>query len=159
MNHRALLLGAICAAISLPHAAQEMRLPEGKWWQNDRVVRELGLSQDQIDSLDTVAEEAMMDLIDLKAEMQKASLELRRALDRDAGDVSSVREAIRRVNRARSALFEREVLTLVGFRSVLTDDQWDRMRQWMEMRDRLKRERSEKRRPGPGDRHRPGNWF
>jgi hypothetical protein len=104
------------------------QLPAGKWWRRPEIIRQLGLAEDQQTRLDTVFRGAANDLIDLKAEVDKRSIELRGDLDQSQLNRASIQKVAERLNDARSRLFSRELSMLVDMRGVLTDDQWNRMR-------------------------------
>lgn len=104
------------------------QLPAGKWWRRPEIIRQLGLTEDQQTRLDTVFRGAANDLIDLKAEVDKRTIELRGDLDQSQLNRASIQKVAERLNDARSKLFSRELSMLVDMRGVLTDDQWNRMR-------------------------------
>jgi Heavy-metal resistance len=104
------------------------QLPAGKWWRRPEIIRQLGLTEDQQTRLDTVFRGAANDLIDLKAEVDKRTIELRGDLDQSQLNRASIQKVAERLNDARSRLFSRELSMLVDMRGVLTDDQWNRMR-------------------------------
>jgi len=104
------------------------QLPAGKWWRRPEIIRQLGLTEEQQTRLDTVFRGAANDLIDLKAEVDKRTIELRGDLDQSQLNRASIQKVAERLNDARSRLFSRELSMLVDMRGVLTDDQWNRMR-------------------------------
>ncbi len=107
------------------------QLPPGKWWRRPEIVQALNLSDEQQDRLEAIFRSSAIDLIDLKAEVDKAAIALRGELDRAA-----IRRMATRLSEARGRLFDRELTMLVEMRSVLTDPQWNRMRNEI---DRLER--------------------
>jgi hypothetical protein len=123
---------AVCA-LAVPLLAQE-GLPGGKWWKRPEVVRQLQLTSQQQDQLEGVFRRHAEDLIDLRAEIEKASLSLRGELDRPALDRQGIQSAAGRVSEARSRLFERELMMLVDMRGVLSADQWNRFRAALDRR-------------------------
>jgi hypothetical protein len=104
------------------------QLPAGKWWRRPEIIRQLGLTEDQQTRLESVFRGSANDLIDLKAEVDKRSIELRGDLDQSQLNRASIQKVAERLNDARSRLFSRELSLLVDMRSVLNDDQWNRMR-------------------------------
>lgn len=119
--------------LALPLLA-EPGLPPGKWWRRAEVVERLALTSDQQNRLDEVFRLNAKDLIDLKGEMEKRSIDLRSALEQDELNRAEVQRAAARVSEARGKLFEREVMMLVEMRSVLNDQQWARLRERLEDR-------------------------
>ena len=141
MTRRLLIAAVLLAAATFAHAQQ---LPPGKWWRRDEVVRQLGLSQDQQTRLDRIFAEAASALIDARGEVEKASVALRMALDEKQPDRPTITRIAGRLSEARGKLFERELNMLLDMRAVLTEPQWNRMRDFL---DRME----EQRRPRPGN--------
>jgi hypothetical protein len=72
------------------------------------------------------------DLIDLKAEIDKADIALRGELDRPQLDRAAIHRIATRLMEARGRMFDRELMMLVEMRGVLTDPQWNRLRNTLE---------------------------
>jgi hypothetical protein len=104
------------------------QVPAGKWWRGPEVIKQLGLTEDQQSRLEAVFRGAANDLIDLKAEVDKRSIELRGQLDQSELNRTSILKTADRLNEARSRLFSRELSMLVDMRAVLSEAQWGRMR-------------------------------
>ncbi|HEX9500443.1 MAG TPA: periplasmic heavy metal sensor, partial [Thermoanaerobaculia bacterium] len=102
------------------------QLPPGKWWRRPEIVQALNLSDEQQDRLEAIFRSSAIDLIDLKAEVDKAAIALRGELDRPQLDRAAIRRMATRLSEARGRLFDRELTMLVEMRSVLTDPQWNR---------------------------------
>ncbi|HEY8130824.1 MAG TPA: periplasmic heavy metal sensor [Thermoanaerobaculia bacterium] len=103
-------------------------LPPGKWWRRPEIVQNLNLTDEQQDRLELIFRASAMELIDLKAEVDKSSIALRGELDRPQLDRAAIHRIAVRMNDARGRLFDRELMMLVEMRGVLTDPQWNRMR-------------------------------
>jgi Spy/CpxP family protein refolding chaperone len=108
--------------------AQGAGLPPGKWWRRPQVAQRLQLTADQQNRLDEVFRKSAPDLIDMKADVEKAMLELRNQLEQPQLNREMIQTAGARVNGARGRLFERELMMLVDMRGVLTQEQWSRVR-------------------------------
>lgn len=151
----------VISALSLPLAA-EPGMPPGRWWRHAEVAERLALTGDQQVRLDEVFRNNAKDLVDLKGEMEKRSIDLRATLEQPQLNRTEVQKAATRVSEARGKLFEREVMMLVEMRSVLNDQQWALLRDRLEGRgdQRSQRQRLEGRgaqRPQrPGTQRRPG---
>lgn len=109
-------------------ALAQLNMPPGKWWRRAEIVRELNLSEEQQDRLEGVFAASAADLIDLRGEVEKQSIALRAAIDRPQLDRDAIRQLAQRLNDARGRQFQRELMMLVDMRGVLTDAQWNRMR-------------------------------
>lgn len=116
-------LALLCVA-----ASAFAQLPPGKWWRRPEIVRSLNLSDEQQDQLESIFRTSATDLIDLKAEVDKSAIALRGELDRPQLDRAAIHRVAMRLSEARGRLFDRELTMLVEMRSVLTDPQWNRMR-------------------------------
>ena len=123
-------------------------LPPGKWWRRPEIAQSLGLTAEQQDKLENVWRAASSDLIDFRGDVEKQNIALRTELDRPALDRASVQKAAARLNIARGRLFERELMMLVDMRAVLTDMQWNRMRNQLDrLAERQQEERREQKQP------------
>ncbi len=129
MTKRILILAAILAAT---FGATAQQLPPGKWWQREAVVQNLQLTSEQQDRLDEIFRAAANDLIDAKGAVEKLQVALRGEIDRPQLRRQEIQRIAARLSEARGRLFEREMLLLVDMRSVLTEEQWRKMRTFLE---------------------------
>ncbi len=123
---RALLLLAL---FTLATTASAIDLPPGKWWRRPEIIQRLNLTDDQQTRLEAISVKSANELIDLKAEVEKANVAMRAELDQPQLNREAIRHAAMRLNDARAKLFERELMMLVDMRGVLNDLQWNQMRQ------------------------------
>jgi len=123
-------------------------LPPGKWWRRPEIVQSLNLSEEQQDRLETIFRASATELIDLRAEVEKASIALRGELDRPQLDRTAIHRIAMRLNDARGKMFDRELMMLVEMRGVLTDPQWNRMRNELDKLQRPNQQRPVQRMPG-----------
>jgi Spy/CpxP family protein refolding chaperone len=154
----ALLFILLSSVSSLAWAANDVRIPAGKWWQRPEVVRRLQLTPEQRRRLDAVSLENARHLIDLKAEIEKRSLDVREELDSDALDRARIQRAASALSEARARLFERELMLMVDIRGVLTTEQWNQLRTLMNRGEAQRRQMGERRalpRPPRGGRRVP----
>lgn len=138
---------ALMLVFIAPHVMSQESLPQGKWWNRPEVVRQLGLTAQQKTRLDAVFQQHANGLIDLRADVQKRSIDLRSELDRQQLNRDAVQQAAKRVGEARSQLFERELLLLVDMRAELTAEQWNRFRRVLNARDEAPRRQNQRRAP------------
>ena len=127
---------AFLIALLFVAASAFAQLPPGKWWRRPEIVQSLNLSDEQQDRLETIFRASATELIDLKAEVDKANIALRGELDRPQLDRAAIHRIAVRLSEARGRLFDRELGMLVEMRGVLTDPQWNRMRNQL---DRIER--------------------
>jgi protein CpxP len=101
--------------------------PPGRWWMDPGLVQRLGLTPDQQKRIDTLFQQNRLKLIDLSAGVQKEEAILDPLLQADRPDESQVLAQIDRVAQARAELEKANARMLLGFRGVLTLDQWKRL--------------------------------
>ena len=101
--------------------------PPGRWWTDPALVQKLGLTADQQKRIDTEFQQSRLKLIDLSAALQKEEAIMEPLLEADRPDESQVLAQIDRVAQARAELEKANARMLLGFRSVLTQDQWKKL--------------------------------
>lgn len=138
MTRRILFAVAFLACTALAHAQQ---LPPGKWWRRPELIQQLQLTADQQERLDEVFRGAANELIDTKADVEKLHVAIRGELDRPQLRKGELQRLAGQLSAARGRLFERELMMLVDMRAVLTDQQWTRIRTFLD--------RVQERRDGP----------
>lgn len=114
---RAAAVSAILLLVAVPAAAQR-----GKWWQNDRFVNELGLTQEQSTRLEEIFQKHQPTLRQRMEALEQAE----KAFDRvvETGDDNAVMGQVDVVEAARAELNKARTLMLLRMRRSLTTDQW-----------------------------------
>ncbi|MFH1176369.1 MAG: periplasmic heavy metal sensor [Acidobacteriota bacterium] len=129
---RAALRVGVACGVALGAAGtvwgQPLQFPPGKWWERPRVVEELALTQEQRSKLDAVTMEHARTMVDLKAAVEKAELDLRAAADSDPFDAARVRGAFGALQQARARLEGERFEMLLEVRQVLTTEQWTKLK-------------------------------
>jgi Spy/CpxP family protein refolding chaperone len=127
-----------------PLMASELDVLPGKWWEDERVVNRMGLTDQQQEQIrDVVFEHARL-MIDLKADFDKAGLDLAASVDQEVFDPVPVRAAHAQFQTARQKLENERFEMLIEVRQVLTYEQWQKIQ---EIKRRIQQNR-EQRRPG-----------
>ena len=101
--------------------------PPGKWWTDPQVVQQLGLTDDQQRKIEDLFQKSRLKLIDLSAAVQKEEAILDPLLAADRPDESKVLAQIDRIAQARGELEKANARMLLGFRGVLTQEQWKKL--------------------------------
>lgn len=101
--------------------------PPGRWWMDPELVQKLGLTADQQKRIDALFQHNRLKLIDLSAEVQKQEAILEPLLEADHPDEAQVLAQIDRVAQARADLEKANARMLLGFRGVLTVEQWKKL--------------------------------
>lgn len=101
--------------------------PGGRWWTDPALVEKLGLTADQQKRIDELFQQSRLKLIDLSAAVQKQEAVLDPLLSADRPDESKVLVQIDRIAQARAELEKANARMLLGFRNVLSPEQWKKM--------------------------------
>jgi Spy/CpxP family protein refolding chaperone len=109
------------------HAALRIG-PPGMWWKNPNVVQKLTLTADQTKKMDDIFQQSRLQLIDLKANVEKQQVMLEPLLSSNPVDTSKAMAQIDKVAEARADLEKANAKMLLGIRAVLTPDQWTKLR-------------------------------
>jgi Spy/CpxP family protein refolding chaperone len=144
---KALIITVVLALAGPLAAANEFDLPPGRWWENPRMVNHVGLTDEQQGQIREVVFAYARRMIDLKADVDKAGLDLASSVDQQDFDPAPVRAAYAVFQTARHKLENERFEMLLEVRQVLTYEQWRKIE---EIKQRVKQNRSEQRRPGPG---------
>jgi Spy/CpxP family protein refolding chaperone len=91
------------------------------------LVQRLGLTADQQKRIDSLFQQNRLKLIDLSAAVEKEEAILEPLLEADRPEESQVLAQIDRVAQARAELEKANARMLLGFRGVLTLDQWKKL--------------------------------
>jgi Spy/CpxP family protein refolding chaperone len=143
MKRTAIIIGVLAAA--MPLAANDVDLPPGKWWENPRLVSHIGLSEEQQGQIREVVFAYARSMIDLKAEVDKAGLDLANTVDQQDFSPEPVRAAFAVFQTARQKLENERFEMLLEVRQLITYEQWRKIE---EIKQRVKHDRAQQRRPG-----------
>ena len=100
-------------------------MPRGQfaWWDSP-VVKDLNLSKEQLQKVQTTVHDSRGKLIDLHAAVQKAELDVEDAFNADNFDTKRATEAVERLAAARAETGKALAQLSINLRAVLTADQW-----------------------------------
>jgi len=138
----------VILAVAGPLAANDFNLPPGKWWENPRLVNHIGLGDEQQDQIRGIVFQHARRMIDLKADVDRAGLDLADSVDQQEFDPEPVRTAYAAFQTARQKLENERFEMLLEVRLVLTYEQWRKIE---EIKQRMKQNRPQQQRR-PGDR-------
>jgi periplasmic protein CpxP/Spy len=99
----------------------------GRWWNDPQVVEKLNLTDDQRKSMDDVLQQHRENLIDLKANVEKAEVALEPLMSADQPNESAILAQIDRVAQARAELEKANARFLLALRAKLSPDQWKQL--------------------------------
>jgi hypothetical protein len=144
MKQRVLFAALLMAAtLTLASIAEGQQMPPGKWWRREEVARQLELTRDQQDKLDEVFRSAANGLIDARADVEKLQITLRGELDRVQLRRQELQRIAGQLTLARGKLFERELMMLADMRGILNDEQWNRLRTFLDRAQERMRPRND----------------
>jgi Spy/CpxP family protein refolding chaperone len=124
------------------------------WWDSP-FARELNLSADQQNQIRNILRDYRKELIDERASVEKAEIDIQTAMEADSFDQTSANAALDKLVAARASMTRS--FTLMGFklRIVLTADQWKQVQQRARQGMR-ERGGQNPRNPRPMQQNRPG---
>jgi Spy/CpxP family protein refolding chaperone len=109
----------------------------GKWWKNSDVVRELQLSDAQVNQLEQAFLEHRLKLIDLRADVERQEARLQPLIEADQIDEAKVSTQIDAVLAARARLEKQHTMMMLGVRRVLSVEQWKKLQAIQHERERM----------------------
>jgi Spy/CpxP family protein refolding chaperone len=101
--------------------------PPGMWWKNPDLVQKLTLTPDQQKRMGDIFQQSRLQLIDLKAAVEKQEVLLEPMLGDNPPDTNKVLAQIDHIAQARAELEKANAKMLLGIRGVLTPDQWTKL--------------------------------
>ncbi|MGD0737318.1 MAG: periplasmic heavy metal sensor [Terracidiphilus sp.] len=99
----------------------------GKWWHNPKLVAELKLTDAQSKAMDDTLQQHRETLIDLRASVQRAEVELEPMMKEDQPNESQILAQIDKVAQARAELEKANARFLLAIRSKLSPEQWKQL--------------------------------
>ena len=93
------------------------------WWDSP-VVKDLNLSKDQLQKVQSTVHDSRSKLIDLRAAVQKAELAVEDAFNAENFDLNRASEAVDRLSAARADTGKSLAQLSLNLRAVLTTEQW-----------------------------------
>jgi protein CpxP len=140
------LITCVLLVAVLPLAAQEFELPPGKWWEDQRLAERIGLSDQQQQQIRDLVYAGARRMIDLKAAVDRAGLDLAEVVNSSQFDPAAVRATYAAFQTARQKLENERFEMLLEVRQVLTTEQWQKLQ---ELKRRAQQMRQQRR---PGER-------
>jgi Spy/CpxP family protein refolding chaperone len=97
------------------------------WWKNPDIIQKLTLTAEQQKRMDDIFQQSRLQLIDLKANVEKQEVMLEPMLAANPPDTNKVLGQIDHVASARAELEKANARMLLGIRGVLSADQWTKL--------------------------------
>jgi len=121
------LVGVVLVVGAGVASAEPFSALPGKWWERPRVAAQLNLTPDQVAKLNEATYPHARAMIDLKASVEKATLDLQAASDAVPFDVEKTRMAFSVLQLARQRLESQRFEMLLKVRGILDTEQWKRL--------------------------------
>lgn len=129
-----------------------MRGDHGRWWNNPKIAEKLNLTEDQRKAMDEIYQQQREKLVDLRATVQKAEIEMEPLVRADQPNESAVMAQIDKVAQARAELEKANARFLFELRAKLTPDQWKQVQEFRQNHEGMR----QMRRGGAGGRQGAG---
>jgi Spy/CpxP family protein refolding chaperone len=104
------------------------RRETGGWWRNPEIAQRIGLSSQQKEQLEKISQDGRLKMIDLRADLEKQQVILGPMMRTFHPDEAQVLAQVEKLSEARAALEKERVQTLLDSRNVLTEDQWNKLK-------------------------------
>ena len=101
--------------------------PPGIWWKNPDLIQKLTITPDQQKRMDDIFQQSRLQLIDLKANVEKQEVMLEPMLAANPPDTNKILAQVDKTAQARAELEKANAKMLLGIRTVLTPDQWTKL--------------------------------
>ncbi|WP_158943627.1 Spy/CpxP family protein refolding chaperone [Granulicella sp. S190] len=101
--------------------------PPGIWWHNADLIQKLTLTPDQQKKMDDILQQSKLQLIDLRANVEKQEVLMEPMLAANPPDTNKILAQIDHTAQARAELEKANAKMLLGIRNVLTPDQWAKL--------------------------------
>ena len=124
-----------------------MRGDHGRWWNNPKIAEKLNLTEDQRKSMDVIFQQHREQLVDLRATVEKAEIEMDPLVKADQPNESAVMAQIDKVAQARAELEKANARFLFELRAKLTPDQWKQVQEFRQSHEGMHRDAAWRGRP------------
>ena len=114
--------------INLPGLATGQDVPSGKWWYNQKVVKNLNLTQKEIRQLDKAWENSQRKLIKLKNAVEREQFELDTMLGKKTVDDAKVRKQFNRLESARTDLADERLGFIIRVREIIGAERFQQLK-------------------------------
>ena len=114
--------------ITLPGLAAGQDVPAGKWWYNQKVVKNLDLTQKEIRQLDQLYVDSHRELIKLKNAVEREQFELDTLLGKKTVDDAKVRKQFERLERARTELANERLGFVIRVREIIGAERFQQLK-------------------------------
>jgi len=101
--------------------------PIGAWWRNSEIVKQLGLSDAQVQQVEQIFQDYRVRLVNLHTALSQEEARLQPLVAAEHPDEAQVSAQIDKVAAARAELEKANGRMLLAIRRVLTEEQWQKL--------------------------------
>jgi Spy/CpxP family protein refolding chaperone len=112
----------------------------GRWWNNPKIIERLKLTEDQRKAMDDIFQKHREKLVDLRANLEKAEIEMEPLVKADQPNETAVMSQIDKVAQSRAELEKANARFLFALRAKLTPEQWKQVQDFRQNHDGMRRE-------------------
>jgi Spy/CpxP family protein refolding chaperone len=114
--------------INLPGLATGQDVPSGKWWYNQKIVKNLNLTPKEIRQLDQLYVASHRKLIKLKNAVEREQFELDTLLGQKKVDDARVRKQFKRLENARTDLANERLGFIIRVREIIGVERFQQLK-------------------------------
>jgi Spy/CpxP family protein refolding chaperone len=114
--------------INLPGLATGQDVPSGKWWYNQKIVKNLNLTPKEIRQLDQLYVASHRKLIKLKNAVEREQFELDTLLGQKKADNAKVRKQFKRLENARTDLADERLGFIIRVREIIGVERFQQLK-------------------------------
>jgi Spy/CpxP family protein refolding chaperone len=122
----------------------------GRWWNKPAMIQKMNLTEDQRKAMDAILDQHKPELIDLRARLEKAEVEMEPLMRADKPDESRILAQVDKIADARRDLEKSNARFLLAIRGKLTPDQWKQLQAMHSERHERMERREHSGQNGPG---------
>lgn len=111
-----------------PPMERALGLNGGRWWNNQNMIDRLKLTDDQRKAMDQILIDHQKELIDKRADVEKAEVDMEPLMQDDQPNEGRVLAQIDKVAQARAELEKANARFLLAIRAKLSADQWKELK-------------------------------
>ena len=111
-----------------PPMERALGMREGRWWNDPAMVEKLKLSDDQRKAMDKILLDHREKLVDMRAAVEKAELEMEPLVQDDSPNEVKILAQIDKVAQARAELEKANARFLLAIRGKLSPEQWKELK-------------------------------
>lgn len=111
-----------------PPAYGQQKRPEPHWWNNNKVVMEIALSDKQIAGIEKINRECEKKHFDLMSQYRKSRIELLSLLDDEHLNVKNINNKQKEINRIRERILRNRIEAKIKTKQMVGPDQFSELR-------------------------------